>query len=184
MKIVSYLQTVQSHLEGASKDDLAHLDMRGFNVGISASRFDASELAHESFHAPAIRLSFLGAPRSKARANEQRRFDLAFAAFIVTESRDRVPAGIDLAEWVVGTLILWRPAGLIGVGLVQDLRIEALSSAEFERRSVDLHAVAWTVSCLLGQDEIDAGVHDPDARIVLPDGITFDLVAVDLPEGV
>lgn len=184
MKIRNYLQAVQTHLEGVSKADLVGVDMRGFNVAISASRFDPWELQHESFRAPAIRLSFIGGPRSKALANEERSFDLAFAAFVITDRRDRIPAGMDLVEWAATALVLFRPASMRGVGPARDQRIEALSSADFEKRSVDLHAVAWTATCRLGRDEIDAGVHDPSLLVADPEGIEVDIVSADLPEGI
>lgn len=184
MKISDYLNAVQSHIEGASKTDLSHLDLRAFNVRVSASRFDVAELLTESFRSPAIRLSFLGGLRSKALPNEERSLDLAFAGFVITDSRVRVLAGMDIAEWLFNTMVLYRPADMRGVGFARDQRIEALSSAEFEKRAVDLHAVAWTATCRLGRDEIDAGVHDPDALVTDPDGIDFEIVTVDLPEGI
>lgn len=184
MKINAILTALKARLEAASKDALTG-DLRRFNVEVSRGRFDASELMRESFHAPAIRLAFLGGPRSRAAANGQRQYDAAFAAFIVTDMSERAVAGADLMEWVAAEIELWRP-DLPGVQIPKDQRLEALYSGDIDKRGVALHAVAWAMVVRIGHDEIGAGPHDPTALAPQgdPDALDFAILPTDLPEGI
>lgn len=184
MKINAIQKALKTRLEGASKDGLTG-DLRRFNVEISRGRFDAAELMRESFHAPAIRLAFLGGPRSGAIANGERRYDAAFAAFIVTDTNERAVSGIDLMEWVAAQIELWRPQ-IDGVQMPKDQRLEALYSGDIDKRGVALHAVAWAMMVRIGHDEIGAGPHDPAALAPQgdPDAIDVTIAPTDLPEGV
>ncbi|WER10180.1 hypothetical protein PUH89_04080 [Rhodobacter capsulatus] len=113
---------------------------------------------------PALRLCFLGAAKSKAAPNEERRFDAAFSVFIVTEAKARGPLGVQIGEWVVDRVILWPVSQLVrGAGIPRDLRFDALYTSEIDQRGIALHAVSWVQSVRLGLDEIDAGPHDPTA---------------------
>ncbi|MDO5631135.1 MAG: hypothetical protein Q4G22_04785 [Paracoccus sp. (in: a-proteobacteria)] len=165
MKINAVLEALKARLETASKVSLQG-DLRRFNVEISRGRFDAFELTRESFHAPAIRLAFLGATRSKAQANGQRRYLASIAAYIITDTVARAVAGTDLMEWVAAEVELWRPNVEGVIGLAQDQRMEALYTGEVDKRGVALHAVAFQIPLRIGADEMGAGPHD---QLAIPD---------------
>ncbi len=132
------------------------------NVEISAGRFDLAELTHTGFRAPAVRIAFLGAGKSSAQANEEREFEAAFSAFVVTEGARRGEEGRAILSEIAAAITLWH-SGVRGTGLPKNLRIDALSTFEIERRAVALYAVSWTQNVRLGVDEVGAGVHDPAA---------------------
>lgn len=151
------LSALQSHLKTPGLAGVSDIE-------VAPGRFDASELARQSLRPPALRLCFLGAAKSQARPNEQRRFDAAFSVFVVTEARARGPVGLQICEWIVEQIILWPAAAEVwGAGIPRDLRIDALYSSEIDQRGIALHAVSWVQSVRLGRDETDAGPDDPAA---------------------
>lgn len=136
------------------------------DVEIAPGRFDVTEIERQSMRPPALRICFVGALRSKAKPNEQRLFDGAFSVFIVTEHKGRASSGAKLAEEVFTRLNLWPAAAEVrGAGVPREFRIDALYTAEIDRRGIALHAVSWVQSLRLGQDEIDAGPHDLAATV-------------------
>ncbi len=185
MSIAALLTALKERLETAPTGVDAGIDMRGFNVALAPGRFDAYELTRESFRAPALRVAFLGAGKSQALANEERRFDAAIGVFIVTDRRGRDVDGLLLAEWVAARVELWSNHGLRGVGIPKDQRIEALHTGELGERGVAIHAVVWVQTVRLGEDEIGAGVHDPSALIAAgADDLALTIDVVDLPEDI
>lgn len=184
MTLVTLLTALKSRLDVASSQDIGGIDMRGFNVAIAPGRFDAYELTRESFRAPAFRIAFLGAGKSKALANEERFFDAALGVFVITDRKGRDTDGVALTEWIAARIELWSNHGLRGVGVPKDVRIEALHNGELGERGVALHAVAWAQSVRIGTDEIGAGVHDPAALVAVPaDQLEIEVTTADLPEG-
>lgn len=184
MSLVGLLKALESRLQAAA-DGVAGVDMRGFNVAIAPGRFDAYELTRESFRAPAFRIAFLGAGKSKALANEERAFDAAMGVFVITDRKGRDTDGVALAEWIAARIELWSNHGLRGIGVPKDVRIEALHGGELGERGVALHAVAWTQAVRIGTDEIGAGVHDPDALIAVSvDQLEMEIAETDLQEGI
>lgn len=179
--IVALLSALKAAFE--TPPTLPDLDLRGWNVEISEGPFDAGELTRQSFRAPALRIAFLGAGRSKAQPNEERAYECGFAIFVVTDRKARTPDGVTLAQWVAEKITLWRHHHLRGVGLPNNQRLQALGLVE--DKGVAVHAVAWTQPVRIGRDEIDAGVHDPTA-IPVPDaaGPVTDVAITDLPEGI
>ena len=179
--IVALLNVLKTAFE--TPPTLPDVDLRGWNVEISEGPFDAGELTRQSFRAPALRIAFLGAARSKAQPNEERAYDCGFAVFIVTDRKTRTPDGVTLAQWVAEQITLWRHHQLRGVGLPNNQRLQALGL--IEDKGVAVHAVAWTQPVRIGRDAIDAGVHDPAA--IPPSGqwgLEMDIIAADLPEGI
>ncbi len=185
MSIAALLTALKGRLEADPESIGAGIDMRGFNVALAPGRFDAYELTRESFRAPAFRLAFLGAGKSQALANEERRFDAAIGVFIVTDRRARDVDGLLLAEWVAAQVELWSNHGLRGVGIPKDQRIEALHTGELGERGVAIHALVWVQTVRLGDDEICAGVQDPAALVAVgADDLALTIDVSDLPEDI
>ncbi len=177
------LNALKSSLETLSSADLPDVDLRGFNVEIGDGPFDAAELTRNSFRAPALRVAFLGAGRSRARPNEERAYDGAFAVFVVTDRKKKTPDGTAIMVWVAEHITLWRNHAIRGAGLPRDLRLQAMGV--IEDKAVAVHAVAWTQPILIGRDAIDAGVHDPAAIPAPgPTGPETDVALTDLLEGI
>lgn len=144
------------------------------DVEISPGRFDVTEITRQSLRPPALRICFVGALRSKAQPNEQRLFDGAFSVFIITENKGRASSGANLAEQIVNRLNLWLSAAEVrGAGVPREFRIDALYTAEIDKRGIALHAVSWVQSLRLGHDEIDAGPRD--LTVTMPGGTETEL---------
>ncbi|WP_374425920.1 hypothetical protein [Paracoccus sp. (in: a-proteobacteria)] len=185
MSIAALLTALKDQLEAARDADIGGVDMRGFNVAVAPGRFDAHELTRDSFRAPAFRVAFLGAGKSRALANEERLFDAGLGVFVITDRKARDLDGLLLAEWISDRVELWSNHGLRGVGIPKDQRIEALHTGELGDRGVAIHAVVWGQTVRLGHDEIGAGVHDPAALVgVTPADLTLTIEAGDLPDDV
>ena len=175
MTIGALINAIEARLNTSRHPDIK-------DVGITAGRFGATELMEESFRAPALRIAFLGATRSKAAANEQRLYDAGFAVFIITDAKNRATLGVELAEWVASRMTLFI-SGVKDCGTPKDMRIEALYTAEVDRKGVSLHAVGWAQTIRMGVDAIDAGVFAPEAFLSgAADGP--EITVTDIPEGI
>lgn len=151
------LSALQSHLKTPGLPGVTDIE-------VTPGKFDVAELTRQSLRTPALRLCFLGAAKSKAAPNEERRFDAAFSVFVITEAKGRGPMGVQIGEWIVDQVILWPvPQMVRGAGIPRDLRFDALYTSEIDQRGIALHAVSWVQSVRLGSDEIDAGPQDPMA---------------------
>lgn len=163
-----------SELLTAIKDDLhahdAFADVR--DIDVSPGRFNADEITRRSFKAPALRVAFLGAPRTKAKADDTRRYDGAFAIFILTDGRNRATEGVDLAQAVAERVEVNRFSDGKGVGLPENIRLDALYSGDIDEKGISLHSVSWTQGLTLGKSSGLASAPDPAARI--PDGTELD----------
>lgn len=185
MSIAALLTAIKARLENASTTDIDGVDLRGFNVALTPGRFDAGELMRESFRAPACRVAFMGAAKSQALANEERRFDAALGVFIVTDRKARDLDGLLLAEWVAVQIELWSNHGLRGVGVPKNQQITSLYTGDLGDRGVAIHAVSWMQTVRLGHDEIGAGVHDPGALVAVPpEDLGLNVDNANLPEDV
>ena len=150
-------------------------------------QFDAGEIGRQSFRAPAMRVAFLGARRSTAQASEARRFDGAFAVFLITDGRERGTSGLDLVEAVAMTIEEnWFSTDSFGIGLPSEVRIDALYSGELDDENISLHSVSWTQGFRLGQARGLA--HSEPGDTASPKGADEDpdqeIVLTELPEGI
>ena len=153
------------------------------DIAVSPGRFDASEITRRSFRPPALRIAFLGAPRTQPKPDETRRFEAAFAVFIATQGKDRATEGVDLAQAVAERIELNRFSDGNGVGIPSNLRIDALYSGAVDDKGLSLHSVSWTQSLRLGNSTAPGLPSDPAAAI--PDDVELDtqIDITQLPEG-
>ncbi|PIE13825.1 MAG: hypothetical protein CSA70_03670 [Rhodobacterales bacterium] len=162
MKISDFLTDVETLLKGA--ETLS--DVR--DIAISPGRFNADEIARRSFKAPALRIAFLGTPRTQPRADETRRYDCAFAVFVLADGKNRATEGLDICQAVAELVEVERFTDGRGVGLPRNLRMDALYSGDVDDKGVSLHSVSWVQSLRLG---VSAGIATaPDTTDIVPEG--------------
>lgn len=170
MKISDFLTSIETALKAAT--ELA--DVR--DIAVTPGRFNVDELARQSFRAPALRIAFLGAPKTTPTADATRRYAGAFAVFVITDGRGRDLAGIDLTQSVAELIELARFTDGYGVGRPADLRMDALYSGDLNDRGVSLHSISWTHSMRLGQSEAPGTAPDPAA--MPPAGTEIDITVL------
>lgn len=153
MKISTHLNAIFADLESV-KGDLGVKD-----IEISEGRFDASEIGRDSFKAPALRVAFLGAPKSKALADTTRKYDAAFAVFVVTDGRGRSARGIDIVEAIAERVELNR-FSTKDVGVPKSQRIDALYTSQIGQKGISLFSMSWVQSVCIGTADV-AGSEDP-----------------------
>ncbi|MBI1495400.1 hypothetical protein [Halocynthiibacter styelae] len=147
----------------AIRDDMktADLGQTMRDVDITPGQFGADDLERQSFRAPALRIAFLGAPKTDALANETRRYEAALAVFIVTDGADRITDGVAIMEAVAARVELNQFSAGLGIGVPKNHRMQALYSAT-KSKGVCIHAVAWSQNVQIGEvsdcgGPIDAG---------------------------
>lgn len=148
-----------------------------------AGRFDADEIERQSFKAPALRVAFLGAPRTQPKPDETRSYDLALAIFVLTDGRGRALEGIDLTQAVAEEIELNRFNAPGGVAVPENLRIDALYSGEIDDKGISLHSVSWTQRMRLGMSSGLAAAQDPQALMDAGADLTQEIDITFLPEG-
>ena len=153
MKISTLLDAIKTELAGAKTlSDVRDLD-------VSPGRFNADEITRRSFKAPALRVAFLGAPRTQPKADDTRSYDAAFAVFVLTDGKGRANEGIDLTQAVAEEIEVNRFSDGFGVGLPTNLRMDALYSGDVDEMGISLYSVSWTQRLRLG---ISQGLATPD----------------------
>jgi len=177
MKISDHMTAIGDALRAAP--DLAMVN----EVKVTPGRFDASEITKRSFKAPALRVAFLGAPKSQGTADGTRRYDVALAVFVLTDGRERETEGVDIAQAVAELIELNRFSDGSGIGLPTNLRMDALYSGSVDDKGISLYSVSWTQTMRLGASAGIAAASDPDAIIApnLPLDAQIDITV--LPEG-
>ena len=178
MKISALLEAIKADLTA----DATLKDVR--DIDVSPGRFNADEITRRSFKAPALRVAFLGAPRTKPKADDTRRFEGAFAVFVITDGRDRATEGVDLTQAVAEAIEVNRFSNGLGVGLPENLRLDALYSGEIDDSGISLHSVSWTQSLTLGKSHGLGTSDDPTA--IIPGGVelTEEIDITKMPEDV
>lgn len=175
--------TLASHLEAISAELKAAELPSTTNVDISPGRFDASEIKRRGFRCPALRVTFLGAPRTQPLPDRTRKFNCAFAIFILTDGSERTITGLDLIETVANVIEVNRFSAH-SVGFPEDVRIESLYTGEIDNKGISISAVSWTQAMRIGTSIAQAGPL-PGAEPVGANadiGQTFDIT--ELPDGV
>lgn len=158
-KISTLLEAIETELKGAQS-------LSGVrDVAVSPGRFNAAEIGRHSFKTPALRIAFLGAAKSKARADKTRRFEGAFGIFVMTDGHRRDVEGVVLTEAVAEVVEANRFSTGAGYGLPDSVRIDALYTGEIDERGISLHAVTWTQAVHLGTSAALAVAPDPNAVI-------------------
>ena len=159
VKISALLEAITSDLKKAEA-------LRGVrDIKVSPGRFNADEITRHSFRAPALRVAFLGAPRARATACDTRRYEAAFAIFVVTDGKARAMIGVDLTQAVAEAIEARRFGDGSGVGLPENLRLDALYSGDIDDKGIALHSVSWTQALTLGEASGLAQPDDPSAII-------------------
>lgn len=156
-KISTLLKAVEAELKDAQTLSAVR------DVAVTPGRFNAAEIGRRSFRAPALRVAFLGAPKSKARADATRRFNAALGIFVLTDGKARDIEGIDLTEAVCEVVEANRFSKGPGYGLPDNVRIDALYTGEINDHGISLHAVTWTQAVHLGNSAALAIAPDPSA---------------------
>lgn len=177
MKISALLTAIEADLKANA--DLSSVR----DIAVTPGRFNADEITRRSFKAPALRIAFLGAPRTRANANRSRRFEGAFAVFVLTDGRGRVTEGVDIVEVVAAGIEDNRfSENAIGLGLPDNLRIDVLYSGDVEDKGISLYSVSWTQAFHIGSQ---AGLGEPRDGALTPGGeINLDTHIVRTPRGV
>lgn len=178
MKISDLLNAIKADLTEAE----ALKDVR--DIDVSPGRFNADEITRRSFNAPALRIAFLGAPRTKPKADDTRRYEGAFAVFVMTEGKKRATEGVDFAQAVAEEIEVNRFSNGLGVGLPINLRLDALYSGDVDDQGISLHSVSWTQALTLGKSKGLATPDDPTA--IIPEDVETeqDIDITFLPEGI
>lgn len=175
MSLAQHLEAIKTELEAAELPNRT-------NVEISPGRFDASEVERRGFRCPALRVTFLGAPRTQPMSDRTRKYNCAFAVFILTDGKDRTVDGLGLIETIANVIEVNRFSDA-RVGFPEDVRIETLYTGEIDNQGISISAVAWTQSMRLGTS-VPTGGPLPDATVIDPAAEleqTFDIT--ELPEG-
>lgn len=178
MKISDLLDAIKADLTDAT----ALKDVR--DIDVSPGRFNADEITRRSFKAPALRVAFLGAPRTQPKADDTRRYEGAFAVFVMTDGKNRATEGVDLAQAVAEEIEVNRFSNGLGVGLPANLRLDALYSGEVDDHGISLHSVSWTQALTLGKSKGLAAADDPTAIIPEEVQTTEEIDITILPEGI
>ena len=178
MKISAHLNAIEADLITIQAD----LDIK--DIKVSPGRFDASEITRRSFKAPALRIAFLGAPRTVAQADETRKYDCAFAVFILTDGKTRALEGVDIAEAVAAHIELNRFSAITETGVPKNIRMDALYSTHIDDKGISLYSVSWTQSIKIGKSCALGAATDENA--VIPPGtpLVQDIDITQLPDGV
>lgn len=177
MKISDFLKAIEADLDKAPELDAVR------DLEITPGKFNASEITRQSFKTPALRVAFLGAPKTQAKADSTRQFNGAFAVFVMTEGRDRDLEGIDLAQAVAERIEMNRFVDDMPVGDPTNQRIDVLYSGEVDNTGLALFSVSWTQTMRLGKSQGLADFDDPAA--VIPKGtvLNTDIDITKLPDG-
>lgn len=178
MKISELLDAIKADL----KDAEALSDVR--DLEISPGRFNADEITKRSFKAPALRVAFLGAPRTQPKPDDTRSYEAAFAVFVLTDGKGRANEGIDLAQAVAEEIEVNRFSDGFGVGLPMNLRMDALYSGDVDDLGISLHSVSWTQRIRLGKPKGLSAADDPAAIIPEEVETTEEIDITILPEGI
>ncbi|WP_299152017.1 hypothetical protein [uncultured Tateyamaria sp.] len=163
MTLAAHLQAIEAALNDADLPPCC-------DVAISPGRFDASELGRTSFRGPALRVAFLGAPRTTPLADTSRRYGCAFAVFILTEGRNRAIEGLDLTELVAEVVELNRFSHA-RVGIPDSIRLDTLYSGDVDDKGVSIFSVSWTQAMRIGASvgsgtaSLDAAVPDSEREL-------------------
>ena len=133
-----------SALPDAIKADLADAETLSNvrDLDVSPGRFNADEIIRRSFKAPALRVAFLGSPRTQPKADDTRSYEAAFAVFVLTDGKGRANEGIDLAQAVAEEIEVNRFSDGFGVGLPMNLCMDALYSGDVDDLGISLHSVS------------------------------------------
>ena len=176
MKISDLLDAIKDGLTGA--EALQHVR----DIDVSPGRFNADEITRRSFKTPALRVAFLGAPRTQPKPDDTRRYEGAFAVFVMTDGRNRATEGVDLTQAVAEEIEVNRFSDGLGVGLPANLRLDALYSGDIDEKGISLHSVSWTQALTLGKSK---GLAADDPGAVIPQEVeTAEEIDITiLPEG-
>lgn len=178
MSIGTFLDAIMTDIQAP----LAEL--RVGDIATSPGRFDASEIDRHSFKAPAVRIAFLGAGRSKAQANNARKFDASWGVFVVTDGRGREHEGLEIMAAVAVQIEGNRFAAGLPVGIPENIRLDPLYTSSVDDKGIALFSVSWTQTIRLGASFSFDGANDPTA--IPPEGVdlTTQIDITDLPEGI
>ncbi|KPU84960.1 hypothetical protein JI58_00500 [Marinosulfonomonas sp. PRT-SC04] len=168
----------------AIKTDLVASDLGAVvkDIEVTPGRFTEFDLGRQSFKAPALRIAFLGAPKTAPLANEVRRYEGAFAIFALTDGKHRVLEAIDLIEMVAAHVELNNFSAGLGVGFPKNIRMETLYTGQMDKKQVSLNAVAWHQTIRIGEPCSIAGPEDEGA--IVPEGTELTQTPIAFPEGV
>lgn len=178
MKITAFLKAIEADLK--TVPELSGVQ----DIAVTPGRFNASEISRRSFKSPALRIAFLGAPKTQPKADGTRSYNGAFAIFVLTDGKDRDLECVDLAQAVAEHLELNRFSSDMPVGLPAGLRMDVLYSGEIDNKGLSLYSVSWTQTMRLGESQGLADAEDPTA--IMPEGTepspTIDITS--MPEDV
>mgnify|MGYP000088386224 CR=1 FL=1 len=160
-QLVNLLKAIEADLKSAD------LGVAPRSIDITPGQFGGYDLEHQSFRAPALRIAFLGAPKTEAIANETRRYETALAVFIVTDGSDRITEGMAIMEAVAARVELNRFSDGLGVGFPKNHRMQSLYS-DTKSKGVCIHSVSWSQVVRIGEASdcggpVDAGT-EPGAE--------------------
>ncbi|WP_224825596.1 hypothetical protein [Cognatishimia sp. MH4019] len=178
MKITDLLEAIKADLQAT--DSLS--DAR--DIDISPGRFNADEVTRRTFKAPALRVAFLGAPRTQPKPDATRRYEAAFAVFVLTDGKGRANEGIDLTEAVAERIELNRFSDGHGIGLPGNLRIDALYSGDLDDKGISLHSVSWTQAITIGTSEGIGAAGPSDTTMSESIELNTDIDITRMPEDV
>lgn len=178
MKISDLLDAIKTDLANA----ISLSQVR--DIDVCPGRFNSDEITRRSFKAPALRVAFLGAPRTKPKADDTRRYEGAFAVFVLTDGKHRAAEGIDLAQAVAEEIEVNRFSNGLGVGLPENLRLDALYSGDIDDNGISLHSVSWTQALTLGKSMGVATATDQGGIIPQEVETNEEIDITILPEGI
>ncbi|MGV6839986.1 MAG: hypothetical protein ACWA40_07300 [Planktomarina sp.] len=108
-------------------------------------KFDLTELKRQSFAAPAVLVSILGAGQDVTYAGSSYTFKLSFAAYVVTRdsmSLPRAQASAAIVQALMG-LVPGQNWGEPALGAAQNVKASCLVSTKVQSSAVSLWAVTW-----------------------------------------